>query len=590
MKRFRYKGDLSKHIKRYHPGHTQPLTPVPLQEDEIAAMALNNKPSTSKSTPTIVSTSSSIQIKTSTIVSNVNAKSTTTTIGATDNKFFLPLLPKHPVQQSELPGFSKPKNEGNVNIIAPTLSYAENSATQSPLSNQSVIDLLTNKNDSFASANVLTSGLMQNIGQTTQKSRIQIRQPTISASNTNISNVSFVVKKPSPGVVVQTSRVGNQNTLIMRQPINSLAPPPPPQITTARTLLSPTILQTTSKLQEALLHGKPRTITNLGRGGERVTLVTAAGITNNGAQTTRFAVPTSTIVRPKPQNATLIQNPISIAPTLATSNSGFSITESQKIEVPEKPKTLTISISEVFASAQPLPLQEEARQHNKGKMTTMADLEPQAASMGPLNAVLQQKGITIATQPMAQQQETGNSMYRQIIHPTSLPNLQQKPSVLTTVALQQPQTAASKPINTTNLKTGNGISNITNRKKSSSPKPTGRSTPKSNPSTKKAFVCDHVGCNKSFDKASLLKKHAKLHSKQFKFTCDVCQKGFESLSKKDDHYRKHTGVKPFLCELCGHSFRYKGMFISCNLFLIFTLHLILGIYTYKLIIIIYLHR
>ena len=176
MKRFRYKGDLSKHIKRYHPGHTQPLTPVPLQEDEIAAMALNNKPSTSKSTPTVVSTSSSIQIKTPTIVSNVNAKSTTTTIGATDNKFFLPLLPKHPVQQSELPGFSKPKNEGNVNIIAPTLSYAESSATQSPLSNQSVIDLLTHKNDSFASANVLTSGLMQTIGQTTQKSRIQIRQ------------------------------------------------------------------------------------------------------------------------------------------------------------------------------------------------------------------------------------------------------------------------------------------------------------------------------------------------------------------------------------------------------------------------------
>jgi len=37
LKRFRYKGDLSKHIKRYHPGHTQALTPVPLQEDEIVA-------------------------------------------------------------------------------------------------------------------------------------------------------------------------------------------------------------------------------------------------------------------------------------------------------------------------------------------------------------------------------------------------------------------------------------------------------------------------------------------------------------------------------------------------------------------------
>merc|ERR1719454_1619795 len=35
LKRFRYKGDLSKHIKKYHPGHTQDLTPVPLQEDEL---------------------------------------------------------------------------------------------------------------------------------------------------------------------------------------------------------------------------------------------------------------------------------------------------------------------------------------------------------------------------------------------------------------------------------------------------------------------------------------------------------------------------------------------------------------------------
>merc|ERR1719350_2708877 len=39
LKRFGYKGDLSKHIKRYHPGHLQPLTPVALQDDEIAALA-----------------------------------------------------------------------------------------------------------------------------------------------------------------------------------------------------------------------------------------------------------------------------------------------------------------------------------------------------------------------------------------------------------------------------------------------------------------------------------------------------------------------------------------------------------------------
>ena len=48
LKRFRYKGDLSKHIKRYHPGHTQALTPVPLQDDEVAALANAQQASTKK--------------------------------------------------------------------------------------------------------------------------------------------------------------------------------------------------------------------------------------------------------------------------------------------------------------------------------------------------------------------------------------------------------------------------------------------------------------------------------------------------------------------------------------------------------------
>ena len=76
----------------------------------------------------------------------------------------------------------------------------------------------------------------------------------------------------------------------------------------------------------------------------------------------------------------------------------------------------------------------------------------------------------------------------------------------------------------------------------------------------KAFVCDFKGCNKSFEKASFLKRHAKLHSSNCKFVCDVCTKCFESQSKLDDHYRKHTGAKPFICHICGNAFRYKGMF------------------------------
>merc|ERR1711983_72290 len=74
----------------------------------------------------------------------------------------------------------------------------------------------------------------------------------------------------------------------------------------------------------------------------------------------------------------------------------------------------------------------------------------------------------------------------------------------------------------------------------------------------KTFVCDFKGCNKSFEKVTFLKRHAKLHSSNCKFVCDVCTKCFESQSKLDDHYRKHAGAKPFICHICGNAFRYKG--------------------------------
>lgn len=74
----------------------------------------------------------------------------------------------------------------------------------------------------------------------------------------------------------------------------------------------------------------------------------------------------------------------------------------------------------------------------------------------------------------------------------------------------------------------------------------------------KPFPCQYPGCNRSFEKANLLRRHAKLHSGDCKFICDVCKKCFESQSKQDDHYRKHTGEKPFQCHVCGNTFRYKG--------------------------------
>jgi hypothetical protein len=131
LKRFRYKGDLSKHIKRYHPGHSQQLTPVPLQEDEIANMAStvvvttslsnnidnNYEPKTvNQNQPRIMLATSGGSVRTQNCLSLSNNTSliqvgngSHQTFTAEDRKLlFVPLLPQHPVQQAELlaSGFS----------------------------------------------------------------------------------------------------------------------------------------------------------------------------------------------------------------------------------------------------------------------------------------------------------------------------------------------------------------------------------------------------------------------------------------------------------------------------------------------------
>ena len=80
LKRFRYKGDLSKHIKRYHPGHSQALTPVPLQEDELRS-AMTAKHVYQSSTSSGISSNSSTSSRSSTssvsaaVANNGNGKS-----------------------------------------------------------------------------------------------------------------------------------------------------------------------------------------------------------------------------------------------------------------------------------------------------------------------------------------------------------------------------------------------------------------------------------------------------------------------------------------------------------------------------------
>jgi uncharacterized Zn-finger protein len=182
---------------------------------------------------------------------------------------------------------------------------------------------------------------------------------------------------------------------------------------------------------------------------------------------------------------------------------------------------MTLSISQVFACAQPLPLQEDAKHNGRGKMTTLADLEPRTSPM--TFTLTQQPTITLKSP----QQQQGPQLVRRVI---TARDLQSASPAATMTSTSTPATTTTTTTTTVLLK---------------------------NPVIK-PFRCEHPGCNKSFDKATLLRRHSKLHSSECKFVCDVCSKCFESQSKLDDHYRKHTGAKPFSCHVCQNTFRYKG--------------------------------
>jgi uncharacterized Zn-finger protein len=199
---------------------------------------------------------------------------------------------------------------------------------------------------------------------------------------------------------------------------------------------------------------------------------------------------------------------------------------------------MTLSISQVFACAQPLPLQEDAKHNGRGKMTTLADLEPRTS---PMTFTLTQQPTTITLkspqlQQQQQHQQQGPQLFRRVITTKDLHQTSSPVATLTSATVTAPSPSASTSTSTLTASTAMLKSQVL-----------------------KPFRCDYPGCNKSFDKATLLRRHSKLHSSECKFVCDVCSKCFESQSKLDDHYRKHTGAKPFVCHVCHNTFRYKGI-------------------------------
>ena len=74
----------------------------------------------------------------------------------------------------------------------------------------------------------------------------------------------------------------------------------------------------------------------------------------------------------------------------------------------------------------------------------------------------------------------------------------------------------------------------------------------------KRFVCDVVGCGKTYTLRNNLTRHKKSAHEEKRYACDQCKKTFTQSGDLTRHKRVHTGIRPFACGECGMRFKQKA--------------------------------
>ena len=514
MKRFRYKGDLSKHIRKYHPGHKQELVPIPLQEDELLTLQKSGLVKKA-SLPPVVSAAAPIATTPSAAVVAASAAAPTITMPVQDqNKYFFPLLPQHPVKPSELKG----------------IELARTSSAPTAAAVKSATIVLSQQRQQPAQEQQQATPIAAAIVETLNNSGAGSDDNQDPSLDDNIINM-LAAEEPSPPPPQRPAAVSLPPPLPQPAVMKPPSFPPPSRTSPVKT----------SILHEALTRGS---------GAKKSPSSTAT------SSSSTFVAPSKLPAPPLPQQTVRfsLQSPVKSSPT-SRGAAAFHLaqpgTAAVTVALPTKPAPPSAVLAmKTITTAAPTSLS-PISPHGQLR------LDANRAVGGSVVATKQPITLTIdevlaSVKPVPIEDVNGERLRSE-----PSPRLQ-----LFKVTAPLPPAvaaaAATPTLTTTSTTTQSAVSLVCPTMSVTTEAASMAATALLPARPSKPFPCDFPGCNRSFEKANLLRRHSKLHSGDCRSVCSVCSKCFESQSKLDDHYRKHTGEKPFLCNICGSSFRYKG--------------------------------